>query len=72
VKVPDSLAGQELVVAGRDRPDNAPTILGGAKMHAQISGHVDFREPDDDACMRGFAALLDKIGARRTPRHLAT
>jgi acetyl-CoA carboxylase carboxyltransferase component len=35
--------------------------LGGAKMHASISGTVDFREPDDDACLmrlRSLAAAL--------------
>jgi len=32
-------------------------------MHAQISGTVDFREPDDDACILRIRALVDKIGA---------
>ena len=36
--------------------------LGGAKMHAQISGTVDFREPDDDSCLRRIRALVDKMG----------
>ena len=36
--------------------------LGGARMHAQISGTVDFREPDDDACIKRIRALVDKIG----------
>ena len=36
--------------------------LGGAKMHAQTSGTVDFREPDDDACLRRIRALVDKMG----------
>jgi acetyl-CoA carboxylase carboxyltransferase component len=36
--------------------------LGGAQMHAQISGTVDFREPDDDACIARVRALIDKIG----------
>jgi len=31
-------------------------------MHAQISGTVDFREPDDDACIARVRALVDKIG----------
>src|SRR5271168_4957323 len=38
--------------------------LGGAKMHAQTSGTVDFREPDDDACLRRIRALVDKMGHR--------
>jgi acetyl-CoA carboxylase carboxyltransferase component len=36
--------------------------LGGAKMHAQTSGTVDFREPDDDSCLRRIRALVDKMG----------
>src|ERR1700685_1372245 len=36
--------------------------LGGAKMHAQTSGTVDFREPDDDACIHRIRALVDKMG----------
>jgi 3-methylcrotonyl-CoA carboxylase beta subunit len=32
-------------------------------MHSQISGTVDFREPDDDACIQRIRALADKIGA---------
>ncbi len=36
--------------------------LGGAKMHAQTSGTVDFREPDDESCLRRIRALVDKTG----------
>jgi acetyl-CoA carboxylase carboxyltransferase component len=36
--------------------------LGGAQMHAQISGTVDFREPDDPACIKRIRALVDKMG----------
>jgi acetyl-CoA carboxylase carboxyltransferase component len=36
--------------------------LGGAKMHAQTSGTVDFREPDDDSCLRRIRALVNKMG----------
>jgi 3-methylcrotonyl-CoA carboxylase beta subunit len=36
--------------------------LGGAKMHAQTSGTVDFREPDDASCLRRIRALVDKMG----------
>jgi 3-methylcrotonyl-CoA carboxylase beta subunit len=36
--------------------------LGGAKMHAQTSGTVDFREPDDDSCLRRIRTLVDKMG----------
>ena len=44
------LAGPALVQAAIGQRVSAEE-LGGAKMHAQISGTVDFREPDDDACL---------------------
>ena len=56
------LAGPALVQAAIGQKSSAEE-LGGAKMHAQISGTVDFREPDDDACLRRIRALADKIGA---------
>jgi len=33
-------------------------ILGGARMHAGISGTVDFREPDDESCLQRLRALI--------------
>jgi len=39
--------------------------LGGAKMHAQISGTVDFREPDDESCLARIRMLVDKMGNRQ-------
>jgi len=56
------LAGPALVRAAIGQKTSAED-LGGAKMHAQISGTVDFREPDDDACIKRIRALVDKIGA---------
>jgi 3-methylcrotonyl-CoA carboxylase beta subunit len=42
--------------------------LGGAKMHAQISGTIDFREPNDEACIEKIRGLVDKMGdGRRAP-----
>lgn len=44
--------------------------LGGAKMHAQVSGTIDYREPDDDACiarLRSLAALVLPDAAQPTP-----
>jgi 3-methylcrotonyl-CoA carboxylase beta subunit len=57
------LAGPALVQAAIGQKTSAEE-LGGAKMHAQISGTVDFREPDDDACLKRIRALVDKIGRR--------
>jgi len=56
------LAGPALVQAAIGQVTSAED-LGGAKMHAQISGTVDFREPNDDACIARIRALVDKMGA---------
>jgi 3-methylcrotonyl-CoA carboxylase beta subunit len=56
------LAGPALVQAAIGQKASAEE-LGGAKMHAQISGTVDFREPDDEACLKRIRALADKMGA---------
>src|SRR6202047_3121184 len=55
------LAGPALVQAAIGQKTSAED-LGGAQMHAQISGTIDFREPDDHACIKRIRALLDKIG----------
>jgi acetyl-CoA carboxylase carboxyltransferase component len=55
------LAGPALVQAAIGQKTSAED-LGGAKMHAQISGTVDFRESDDTACIRRIRALVDKMG----------
>jgi len=53
------LAGPALVKAaiGQEVTDEE---LGGAQMHAQISGTIDFREPDDEACIRRLRSLVEK------------
>jgi acetyl-CoA carboxylase carboxyltransferase component len=56
------LAGPALVQAAIGQKTSAED-LGGAKMHAQISGTVDFREPDDDSCITRIRALVNKMGA---------
>ncbi len=55
------LAGPALVQAAIGQKTSTEE-LGGAQMHAQISGTVDFREPDDEACLRRLRSLVDKIG----------
>jgi len=60
------LAGPALVQAAIGQKTSAEE-LGGAKMHAQISGTVDFREPDDDACLARIRALVDKMGNAPSP-----
>jgi 3-methylcrotonyl-CoA carboxylase beta subunit len=56
------LAGPALVQAAIGQKTSAED-LGGAKMHSQISGTVDFREADDDACIARIRSLVDKMGA---------
>ena len=56
------LAGPALVQAAIGQKYSAEE-LGGAKMHAQVSGTVDFREPDEQACLARIRALVDKMGA---------
>jgi 3-methylcrotonyl-CoA carboxylase beta subunit len=56
------LAGPALVQAAIGQKTSAED-LGGAKMHSQISGTVDFREPSDESCIARIRALVDKIGA---------
>ena len=60
------LAGPALVQAAIGQKTSAED-LGGAKMHSQISGTVDFREPDDEACLQKLRALVDKMGAPNPP-----
>src|SRR5271166_4247761 len=58
------LAGPALVQAAVGAKYSAEE-LGGAKMHAQISGTVDFREPDDEHCLARIRSLIDKMGNRQ-------
>jgi len=60
------LAGPALVQAAIGQKSSAEE-LGGAKMHAQISGTVDFREPDDESCLKRIRAIVDKMGAPDPP-----
>jgi 3-methylcrotonyl-CoA carboxylase beta subunit len=55
------LAGPALVQAAIGQKVSAEE-LGGAKMHAQISGTVDFREPDEESCVARIRGLVDKMG----------
>jgi len=58
------LAGPALVQAAIGAKYTAEE-LGGAKMHAQVSGTVDFREPDDERCIVRIRSLVDKMGNRQ-------
>ncbi len=57
------LAGPALVQAAIGQKASAEE-LGGAKVHAGISGTADFREPDDESCLARIRALVDKMGRK--------
>jgi 3-methylcrotonyl-CoA carboxylase beta subunit len=59
------LAGPSLVQAAIGQKSD-PEELGGAGMHAEISGTVDFKEPDDHHCLARMRSLVDKFGTRQT------
>jgi acetyl-CoA carboxylase carboxyltransferase component len=58
------LAGPALVQAAIGQKTSAEE-LGGAAMHSAISGTVDFREPNDEACLARIRSLIEKWGYRR-------
>src|SRR5271154_3982940 len=58
------LAGPALVQAAIGQKVSAEE-LGGAAMHSAISGTVDFREPNDEACIERIRSLIEKWGYRR-------
>jgi acetyl-CoA carboxylase carboxyltransferase component len=54
------LAGPALVKAAIGQTVD-PEELGGASMHAAISGTVDFHEPDDPSCLRRLRSLVELL-----------
>jgi acetyl-CoA carboxylase carboxyltransferase component len=58
------LAGPALVQAAIGQKVSAEE-LGGAAMHSAISGTVDFREPNDEACLARIRTIVEKWGYRR-------
>jgi 3-methylcrotonyl-CoA carboxylase beta subunit len=55
------LAGPALVQAAIGQKYSAEE-LGGATMHAEISGTVDFKEPNDHLCLARLRSLVGKLG----------
>jgi acetyl-CoA carboxylase carboxyltransferase component len=55
------LAGPALVEAAIGQKYSAEE-LGGATMHAEISGTVDFKEPNDHLCLARLRSLVSKLG----------
>jgi 3-methylcrotonyl-CoA carboxylase beta subunit len=58
------LAGPSLVQAAIGQKTGAEE-LGGASMHAEISGTVDFKEPNDHLCLARLRSLVGKMGMRQ-------
>jgi acetyl-CoA carboxylase carboxyltransferase component len=56
------LAGPALVQAAIGMKYSAEE-LGGAQMHAQIAGTIDYREPNDEACITRIRSIVEKMGA---------
>jgi len=64
------LAGPSLVKAAIGQMVDAEE-LGGARMHAEISGTVDFYEKDDESCLkrlRSLVSLLPEAGPPQQPK----
>ncbi|MGH9555528.1 MAG: acyl-CoA carboxylase subunit beta, partial [Terriglobales bacterium] len=59
------LAGPALVQAAIGQKVSAEE-LGGARVHSEISGTIDFREPNDEECLARIRSLVDKMGRKRT------
>ncbi len=59
------LAGPALVQAAIGQKYSAEE-LGGATMHAEISGTVDFKEPNDHLCLARLRALVGRVGQRQS------
>ncbi|MBB6142733.1 acetyl-CoA carboxylase carboxyltransferase component [Silvibacterium bohemicum] len=57
------LAGPALVQAAIGQKYSAEE-LGGAAMHSEISGTVDFKEPNDHLCIARLRSLVAKVGHR--------
>ena len=57
------LAGPALVQAAIGQKTDAEE-LGGAAMHSQIAGTIDYREPNDEACITRIRSLVEKMGER--------
>src|SRR6476660_738032 len=63
------LAGTALVQAAIGQKISAEE-LGGAAMHSAISGTVDFRAANDEACLAEIRSIVEKWGYRRqSPWH---
>ena len=61
------LAGPSLVKAAIGQIVDAEE-LGGAQMHAEISGTVDFNEKDDPSCLKRLRSLIALLAEAKEPK----
>jgi acetyl-CoA carboxylase carboxyltransferase component len=61
------LAGPALVQAAIGAKYSSEE-LGGAAMHAQIAGTIDYREPNDHLCIERIRSLVSKLGEKPRAR----
>ena len=57
-------AGAAVLAPGPAAAQSFAESLGGAAMHSQVSGTVDFREPDDESCIARIRSLVGRLGPR--------
>ncbi len=60
------LAGPALVKAAIGQ-ESSSEELGGAEMHAAISGTIDYREPNDEICLERLRRLVGALGKPHDP-----
>lgn len=65
------LAGPALVKAAIGQ-DISSDDLGGAGVHAALSGTVDYREPNDEACLERLRRLVGLLGLDANPNPVRT
>lgn len=63
------LAGPALVKAAIGQEAD-PEELGGASMHAAVSGTIDFHEPDDPTCLNRIRKLIELLPSERWEQRL--
>jgi 3-methylcrotonyl-CoA carboxylase beta subunit len=64
------LAGPSLVKAAIGQIVDAEE-LGGAQMHAEISGTVDFHEKDDSSCLKRLRSLVGLLPEAHAPKEIS-
>ena len=59
------LAGPQLVESAIGQKVSSED-LGGTKVHSEINGTIDFREKNDEECIRRIRSLISKLGEQKS------